>query len=140
MRAGSLLCGIVALALCGPMNESWAYTPPPSEESKDGAKGCKDQKFSGFTPKAYSQSDNNVEVKPKSEFSFLATEGFNVQSLTVTVKGESVPVAVTKVEKGYQVAGKLPDSVKGAFARINITGLAHTECEKVDGWLLKVGK
>ena len=90
------------------------------------------------TPSAFSQSNNNTEVAPKSAFSFFASAGTKPKSITVMIKGQSVPITVTPKNNGFQVTGMLPGTLKGTFARINITAKGPNRCELNDGWLLKV--
>jgi hypothetical protein len=47
---------------------------------------------------------------------------------------------VTPKKDGFQVTGKLPDSLKGAFAKINIEARGANQCEGSAGWLVKVTK
>ena len=89
-------------------------------------------KFSKFMPA------NNSEVAPKSEFSFVASAATTPNSIKVTIKDLSVPISVTQKSDGFQVTGKLPDSVKGTFAKIRITAKGANQCEANDGWLVKV--
>ncbi len=89
-------------------------------------------KFSKFTPA------NNSEVAPKSEFSFVASAATTSNTIKVTIKDISVPIAVTQKSDGFQVTGKLPDGIKSTFAKIRITAKGANQCEANDGWLVKV--
>ena len=88
--------------------------------------------FSEFSPV------NNSEVAPQSDFSFYASEATFPKSIKVTIKGQSIPVTVIEKQTGYKVSGKLPDTLKGAFAKINIDARGINQCEVSDGWLVKV--
>jgi hypothetical protein len=83
---------------------------------------------------------NNTEVPPKSEFSFLASKATAPQSITVMIKEQQVPVTVTMVSNGYLAKGKLPDTVKGSYIRVEIFAKGPNQCDRADGWLLKVAK
>jgi hypothetical protein len=107
----------------------WAYGD--SGGSSSGA--CK-VNFSKFTPV------NNAEVAAKSDFSFFASAETNPNSIKVTIKGQFIPVTVTPKGEGFRVAGILPDTLKGAYARINITAKGPSQCEASDGWLVKVSE
>jgi hypothetical protein len=96
--------------------------------------------FSAFTPSPFSAEKNNVEVAPKSEFSFLASKTTHPQRITVKIKDETVPVTVTTITNGYLVKGKLPATVKGSYIRLEIYAKGPNDCDKADGWLLKIGK
>jgi len=104
----------------------WAYG---SSSSK---KACNKPTFSEFTPA------NNAEVKAKSAFSFTASGNTNPESIIVTVKNQPVAVTVTPKNQGFQVAGTLPDTLKGSFARISITADGPNQCKGSDGWLVKI--
>jgi hypothetical protein len=119
----------VAAVLVIPANV-WAYGDPNSSGSGTGM--CKKVNFSEFSP------PNNSEVGPHSEFSFYASESTYPKSIKVTIKGQSVPVTVTEKQGGYKVSGKLPDTLKGAYAKINIDARGVNQCEVSNGWLIKV--
>jgi len=100
---------------------------------------CVDVIFSAFTPPPFSVDKNNVAVAPKSEFSFLASKTALFPSITVKIKEEKVPVTVTTINNGFLVKGKLPPSIKGSYIRLDIFAKGPNDCDKADGWLLKVG-
>jgi carotenoid cleavage dioxygenase-like enzyme len=56
------------------------------------------------------------------------------------IKDQKVPVTVTTVSNGYLVKGKLPDTVKGSYIRVEIFANGPNQCDRADGWLLKVAK
>jgi hypothetical protein len=116
----------IAILLIIPANV-WAY----GDSSTDTAI-CKTLNFSDFTPV------NGAEVAPHSAFSFFASGAAYPNSIKVTIKGQSVPVTVTPKKDGFQVTGKLPASLKGAFAKINIEARGANQCEGSAGWLVKV--
>jgi hypothetical protein len=119
----------VAAVLVIPAN-AWAYGDPNSSGSGTGM--CKQVNFSEFSP------PNNSEVRPHSDFSFYASESTYPKSIKVTIKGQSVPVTVIEKQGGYKVSGKLPDALKGAYAKINIDARGVNQCEVSNGWLIKV--
>ena len=108
----------------------WAYGDNSASGSGTGM--CKKVNFSEFSP------INNAEVAPQSDFSFYASEATYPKSIKVTIKGQSIPVTVIEKQGGYKVSGKLPDTLKGAFAKINIDARGINQCEVSDGWLVKV--
>ena len=89
-------------------------------------------KFSKFTPA------NNTEVAAKSAFSFFASASTSPNSIKVAIKGQSIPVTVTPKNEGFQVSGKLPDTIKGTYAKIAIIAKGPNQCEASGGWLVKV--
>ncbi len=127
---------VVAVGVCGTVGPVWAYEASANSSSTS---PCAQVFLSAFTPPPFSQDKNNVEVAPKSEFSFMASKTTNSASITVKIKGEKVPVAVTPIGNGFLVKGKLPDTIKGAFIRVEIFAKGPSNCDKAEGWLLKVG-
>ncbi|BFU93203.1 MAG: hypothetical protein NTAFB01_43900 [Nitrospira sp.] len=128
---------VVALGVYGTVGQVWAYDASPNISS--GVDACADVIFSAFTPPPFSVDKNNVAVAPKSEFSFLASKTVLFPSITVKIKDEKVPVTVTPINNGFQVKGKLPASIKGSYIRLDIFAKGSNDCDKTDGWLLKVG-
>jgi len=120
---------LIATVLIIPANV-WAYGDNSAGGSGTGI--CKKVNFSEFSP------INNSEVAPRSAFSFYASESTFPNSIKVTIKGQSVPVTVVQKQNGYKVSGNLPDTLKGAFAKINIEARGIAQCEVSDGWLIKV--
>ncbi|MGQ0694670.1 MAG: hypothetical protein ACT4OL_03730 [Nitrospiraceae bacterium] len=128
---------VVAMVLYADVGDVWAYDAGSSGSSTS-SDPCSNVTFSEFKPRQFSQVNNNTEVAPKSEFSFLASKETVPKSITVTIKGETVPITVTPQYNGFQVTGKLPATVKGTFARVDIRAKGPNQCERGDGWLLKV--
>ena len=120
---------LIAAVLVIPANV-WAYGDNDAGGSGTGI--CKKVNFSEFKP------INNAEVAPRSEFSFYASESTFPNSIKVTIKGKSIPLTVVQKQSGFKVSGKLPDSVKGTFAKINIDAKGIAQCEVSDGWLVKI--
>lgn len=120
---------LIATVLVIPANV-WAYGDNSGSGSGTGI--CKKVNFSEFSP------INNSEVAPRSAFSFYASESTFPNSIKVTIKGQSIPVTVIQKQNGYKVSGKLPDTLKGAYAKINIDARGVAQCEVSDGWLIKV--
>ena len=116
------------LALMLATGNVWAYG------SSSSTKSCSKPKFSEFSPV------NNAEVAAKSAFSFLASAGTNPDSINVTVKDQPVAVTITAKNKSFEVTGKLPDGLKGTFARITITADGPNKCKGSDGWLVKIAE
>jgi hypothetical protein len=129
---------LVALSAFGNIGDVGAGYDSTSSGSRS-SDGCGGVSFSTFMPKPYSQTDNSTEVAPQSAFSFVASKSTFPKTITVMIKGESVPVTVTPHFAGFLVSGKIPASAKSTFVRIAITGKGPNLCERGDGWLLKVG-
>ena len=138
MSLRNLLRLVVAVGVYGTVGQVWAYDASPNISS--GVDACANVIFSAFTPPPFSVDKNNVAVAPKSEFSFLVSKTALFPSITVKIKEEKVPVTVTTINNGFLVKGKLPASVKGSYIRVEIFAKGPNDCDKADGWLLKVGK
>lgn len=134
MSLRTILRFVVAGGVFGTVGNVFAYEASPGGSTTD---PCTQVFFSAFTPPSFSVEKNNKEVAPKSEFSFLASKA--TASVTVKIKDETVPVTRTPMNEGYLVKGKLPPSVKGSYIRLDIFAKGPNDCDKVDGWLLKVG-
>ena len=100
--------------------------------SSSSKKACKKPKLSQFTPPHLSI------VKPESEFSFKASSSTNPKSITVSIKKQVIAVSINKTGSGFSVTGKLPASLQGSHARINIKAKGTNSCPGSDGWLLKI--
>ena len=74
----------------------------------------------------------------QSRLFFTASGNTNPESIIVTVKDQPVAVTVTPKNQVFQVAGTLPDTLKGNFARISITADGPNQCKGSDGWLVKI--
>jgi len=119
----------VAILLIIPGNV-WAYGEAGSSGTGIGV--CQKLNFSEFSPR------NNSEVAPHSAFSFFASGMAYPNSIKVTIKGQPVPLTVTPKGEGFKVTGNLPDTLKGAYAKIIIDARGFNECQVSDGWLVKV--
>ncbi|NOQ36143.1 MAG: hypothetical protein GQ569_09650 [Methylococcaceae bacterium] len=95
-------------------------------------KACKKPTFSEFSPPKL------TEVKPQSEFSFIASSTTDPKSIKVTVKEQSVVIKVSEKGNKYLVTGKLPSEIKGSHARVKIEATGTNRCKGDDGWLLKM--
>ncbi|MBM4126585.1 MAG: hypothetical protein FJ247_04430 [Nitrospira sp.] len=135
MNLRTILSLVVAVAVSGMAGPVLAYDASPGSSSSD---PCNQVIFSAYTPAPFSMDHNNKEVPPKSDFSFLASKATSSQSIKVIIKGQSVPLTVTAVSNGYLVKGKLPDTVKGTYIRVEIFANGPNQCDRADGWLLKV--
>ncbi|MGR9073184.1 MAG: hypothetical protein ACU833_08995 [Gammaproteobacteria bacterium] len=93
---------------------------------------CDKPKFSRFNPA------HLEEVEPGAEFSFNGTGNVAANSVEVTVKGIKVDLQVEDKEFFYRFSGRLPESLKGTFARIDIKGNDKLGCKGSDGWLVKI--
>lgn len=122
---------IVGLVLLGSTQLSLAYVP--NMGGGGGGNACVKPKFTHFFPA------NTAEIKPKGEFSFVASPNTHPSSIKVEVKGIPVEVQMgEKSENAFKVTGHLPAELSKTFARIGISGESASQCKGTDGWLLKV--
>ncbi|CCE25078.1 hypothetical protein [Methylotuvimicrobium alcaliphilum] len=112
-------------------NEASAY----DEEKEKGH--CKAPKFRDFNLPVYNV-ENKVEVAPESELMFTISNWIAPDSITVTAKGIPLEVDVENKNSFFRVSAKLPASLNGKFARINVSADAVLGCKGMDGWLIKI--
>ena len=103
----------------------WAY-------GSSNKKACKKPNFSEFTPV------NNAQIATKSAFSVITSSNTNPESIIVTIKDQPIAVTITPKNQGFQVSGTLPDTIKGGFARINITADGPNQRKGNTAWLVKI--
>jgi len=100
--------------------------------SSSSKKACNKPKFTQFTP------PHLAVVAAQSEFSFQTSASTNPDSIEVSVKNQPVEITIDKVNNAYSVTGKLPASLKGTFARVQIEAKGTNNCKGSDGWLLNI--
>jgi len=126
MKTRNAICVLMLMAVTGSV---WAY----GGSSTSSIKKCTQPKFKVFTP------PDKSEVTANSSFSFKASAPTNPDSISVTIKGQPIAITITPTKNtGFDVAGTIPESAKGDFARINIEAEAMDGCKGSDGWLLSV--
>jgi len=100
--------------------------------SSSSKKACKKPKFTQFTPA------HLAVVSAQSEFSFQTSMLTNPDSIEVTVKKQPVEVSINKINNAYSVSGKLPATLQGTYARVEIKAKGTNNCKGQDGWLLNI--
>ena len=100
--------------------------------SSSSKKACNKPKFTEFSP------PHLAVVAVQSEFSFVASALTNPESIEVSVKKQPVEVTVNKIKNSYSVTGKLPVSLQGTYARVDIKAKGTNNCKASDGWLLNI--
>ncbi len=119
-------CLLAILLVLGTVSTQ-AYEIPQEE------KVCKKPKFRTFEPEHLS------EVLPESEISFHVSNWADPDTIEVTAR--KVPLTVDVINKNvfYVVKAKLPPSLHGTFARIELRARAKEgRCLGQGGWLLKI--
>lgn len=127
MKTQNILWILASLTAHGTV---WAY----GSSTAGTAKACIKPEFYEFKP------ENNAQVAAKSSFSFIASAATLPKSLKVTIKNQPVPITVTPKTAGFLVTGKLPDALKGGYARISIAAESSHKCSGNGGWLVKVAE
>lgn len=108
----------------------WAYGGGSSS-----SKACEKPKFTDFVPA------ENSQVAVGSAFSFTASKNTYPTTIKVYIKEQPATITVDKKNDGtFAVTGKLPTSVKGAYARITISADAQSNCKGTGGWLVKIAE
>ena len=100
--------------------------------SSSSKKACNKPKFTQFSP------PHLAVVAAQSEFSFVASALTNPKSIEVSIKKQPVEVTVNKINNSYSVTGKLPASLQGTYARVDIKAKGTNNCKANDGWLLNI--
>jgi len=80
-----------------------------------------------------------ASVSPQSEISFWV-KGIDIKDAkSVEATAKKIPITLTVEEKDPFLAfkGKLPDSLKGTAARIQVS-VNYKKCPAEKGWLLKI--
>jgi len=103
-----------------------------SSSSGNSKKACKPPKLIQYTPVHLSVVPSN------SDFSIEVSSLTNPKSIEVTIKKLPVEVAITESKKGYLITGKLPESIKDTFARVEVRATGTNRCKLSEGWLLNI--
>jgi len=98
-----------------------------------GGNGCIRAHLSKFTPAHLSK------VAPGSEFSFVVMNINSPDQVRVTVKNTPVEFDAEFKNPFFVIKAKLPETLKGTMARVNIKVNAKMQsCEAENGWLLNI--
>ena len=108
-----------------------AYSPEELE------KACKKPKFTDFNLPEY-KAPSNIEVAPESEFIIKISAWADPTTIKLSAKKEPLDFTVESTSTFHKIKAKLPASLNGSFARINVSAQAVTGCDDAYGWLVKV--
>lgn len=125
MKSMKILWLGLLMFITGPV---WGYG------SGSSSKACDKPGFSQFSP------PDKTAVQPNAAFSFIASPNTKPDTIKVIVKDISALISVKPVAQGYQVSGTLPETLRGTFARINISAEAANQCKGSGGWLVNIGE
>lgn len=126
-KIGFLLAG---LSMFG---TAMAYSPDEKEVE------CKKPRFTDFNLTPYNATDN-IEVPPEAEFIIKMPAYANPETIKLTVKGQPLPFTLQSTSTFHKITAKLPASLNGQFARINVGVTAILGCDDQTGWLVKIAK
>ena len=124
----------VAACLLLGFNTAHAYSSGQSSSS------CDKPRFSEFQPAA------NKYTQSLSEFSMMASANTVPSSVHVTVSygqaqfdfpAKELDITVQKSGR-LEIKGKLDRPIEAGFARISVTAHSKPNCEKTDGFLVRI--
>ncbi|MCF7971696.1 MAG: hypothetical protein K9L22_11105 [Methylococcaceae bacterium] len=88
---------------------------------------------------SHARPEHLATVAPQSEFSFWVTGITEPDLVEVTAKKIPVELTVEDKENFFLFTGKLPESLKGTAARIQVS-VNFKKCPAEKGWLLKISE
>jgi hypothetical protein len=108
-----------------------AYSPEETEQA------CKKPHFTDFNLAVYKAPDN-IEIAPESEFIIKISAWADPSTIKLTAKKQALAFTVESNSTFHKVKAKLPASLNGSFARIDVSAQAVLGCDNKAGWLVKV--
>ena len=99
-----------------------AYSPEEQE------KLCKKPRFTDFNLSEYI-APSNIETPP---------DWADPSTIKLTVKKQPLEFTVQSTSTFHKITAKLPASLNGNFARIDVSAKAVSGCSDKTGWLIKV--
>lgn len=120
---------IITTLLCNGF--ATAYTPEESDKT------CKKPKFTDFNLKEY-QAPSNLETPSESEFIIKISVWADPDSIKLTAKKAPLPFTLESTSTFHKIKAKLPASLNGDFARIDVSAKSIAGCDDKFGWLIKV--
>lgn len=108
-----------------------AYSPEELEQV------CKKPHITDFNLTEYKAPDN-IEIAPESEFIIKVSAWADPTTIKLTAKKQALPFTVESTSTFHKIKAKLPASLNGSFARIEVSVKAVLGCGDKEGWLVKV--
>lgn len=108
-----------------------AYSPEELEKT------CKKPKFTDFNLPEY-KAPSNIEISPESELIVKISAWADPTTIQLSAKKVPLDFTVESTSTFHKIKAKLPASLNGSFARINVSAEAITGCDNAFGWLIKV--
>ena len=112
-------------------SQTVAYSPEELE------KACKKPHITDFNLTEYKAPDN-IEIAPESEFIIKVSAWADPSTIKLTAKKQALPFTVESTSTFHKIKAKLPTSLNGSFARIEVSVKAVLGCGDKEGWLVKV--
>ncbi len=104
-------------------------------------KNCKPPKLMDFNPPEKTKNTPVPEVAAESEISFNVSGYADPTTIKAQAKNENLDLNIVNRNSFYLVSAKLPASLSGKYARIDIKAKAQSgPCVAKDGWLIKINK
>ncbi len=102
---------------------------------------CKKPRFRSFSPAEQVKGGPVPEVEAEATVGFWVSGFAEPISIRAEVKGQKLKLNVVNKQPYYRVTIKLPATLNGKYARINIQArVKNDDCVGKDGWLIKVKK
>jgi hypothetical protein len=108
-----------------------AYSPEELEQA------CKKPRFTDFNLTEYKAPDN-IEIAPESEFIIKISAWADPSTIKLTAKKQPLAFTVESNSSFHKITAKLPATLNGGFARIDVSVKAVLGCHSEAGWLVKV--
>jgi hypothetical protein len=129
------LKGIVLLGVMFFSHSVFAYNAGNVE------KKCKPPKFKDFNPPEKTKDSPVPEVAAEAEISFTVSGFADPTTIRAFAKKEKLKLDIIDKNSFYKVSSKLPASLNGKYARIDLRVKAQSgECHTKGGWLIKINK
>ncbi len=104
-------------------------------------KNCKPPKLMDFNPPEKTKNTPVPEVASEAEISFNVSGYADPTTIKAQAKNEKLDLNIVDRNSFYLVSAKLPASLSGKYARIDIKAKAQSgPCVAKDGWLIKINK
>lgn len=121
---------VLVTALLASAN-AMAYSPEELDKS------CKKPHITDFNLVEF-KAPENLEVPAEAEFIIKFSPWADPSTIKLLAKKEALPFTIESNSSFHKIKAKLPASLNGSFARINVSVKALLGCESKDGWLVKV--
>ena len=112
-------------------NQALAYSP------EELAKFCKKPHITDFNLVEF-KAPKNQEVPAEADFIIKFSPWADPSTIKLMAKNVAIPFTTESNISFHKIRAKLPASLTGSFARINVSVKAVLGCEAKEGWLVKI--